>query len=248
MNYKQGDKVEILWDKKGYEPDCKYTNTGEVVEVYYPIIGDKLIRVKGFVKALPETTMSFKFDELKPITKFKVGDEVEIIKSNALYKMDTGTKTIIQGYSETITGKKGYKLRGDDLCVYFDDELKLVPKTETPKPFFFKPIHDLKDGMVVITRDSKKYVVLEDKLVNVDGHLNIKDYDDDFCDCDDECYDIMRISFGDKIIYDRPQEVFYTIQINNIDVDKIEYIETLIDGIKHHLEGKSKIIIKKEVK
>lgn len=60
--------------------------------------------------------------------------------------------------------------------------------------------NDLKDGMVVETRDSVRYIVVGNRLIGNNGFLILADYDDDLCDMDgyDEKegrspYDIMMV-------------------------------------------------------
>lgn len=60
---------------------------------------------------------------------------------------------------------------------------------------------DLKNGMVVETRDGCRYIVVGDRLLGQDGFLRLSDYETDLCDHDDlfktkegnSPYDIMLV-------------------------------------------------------
>lgn len=60
---------------------------------------------------------------------------------------------------------------------------------------------DLKNGMVVETRDKHRYIVVGDRLMGHDGFLRLNDYSQDLCDLDDlfttkeglSPYDIMLV-------------------------------------------------------
>lgn len=179
------------------------------------------------------------------MTKFKIGDEVEVVKLND--KEDySSTKDCIGKIGKVIhIDKKGnphhvcLAINGEELWFYFN-ELKPLSPTPITKD-------GLQDGDKVTLICNDEYIVYNGYLLNSVSCLDLDDYDKDLT-CVYASQNVKQVTRNGEVVYKRENPQFFEITYLVNGVERVEKA-CEIGGLLNLLEViNNKKILKIEVK
>lgn len=107
-------------------------------------------------------------------------------------------------------------------------------------------IKDLKNMMIVETRNHERYLVVDDMLLTNNGYNYLRDYNDNLMsddDDDDHEYDIMAVYTTDQwgagldyILSNYPLNLVWEREEDLLTSKEKEYLKVLIDPITQHIK------------
>jgi hypothetical protein len=173
-------------------------------------------------------------------TKFKVGDKVKVVKNVT----DVDFKDTFIGHIYTIKNIDSVRMFGQAYgigknYVVYDNELELVEPNSFTKS-------DLKDGMVVRTRDKGNFLVLGDVLLDDYEKINLDNYKSDLIHNASPILDIMAVYSVQTCAV---EDIYDTMCVDN-DCHKLiwerkeepKYKEMTVDEIEEKLGYKIKVV------
>jgi hypothetical protein len=163
----------------------------------------------------------------KKMSKFKVGDEVKVIKSNMLWSdSEIGKRGVITAVNDLLPYP--YRIQGIEQS-WRDDELKLVQPKQFTKA-------DLKERYIVVTRNGNEYVVMNKvRAIGISNgefnckYIEFKNYNNNLTDKNKSVWDIVQIlkPHYDKL-WERTEELPKKMTVAEIQKElgyKVEIIE-----------------------